>query len=641
MRIYYWYELIKEEKEYAQCLNRCRGEELNVFECRQLLSRIAVKIAIENFDKDDFVCLINHCLTCAEIQQIIDLLQIIKSLALSNPSPLNKISSDTDFISFMYLLLPRENDNLLILIFEIIITLYYHNLVQKPPLQGQIKYTIEQITPSRISKNLFYKAVESIKNGYYEMLQVCCWMALNDSIDSSLISKLITNQIQPIKEFVTYPTWSFWPIVFCFHVDSKDDVCYQLLLFLSICNFSEWKSLFNMIHDVGIILNKNSNELKSLLLHSIVQIINSNPEIDEDQLSSFFVISRRFILYRKSNENSTATEIAYKESPFNYPDEQPEDDDSIPIPKDISIDDFVPIALPKVSSPKPRRAIGSLTVSSRMIPRIPIIIKTQTENNEQDSSTEKNISYKDKIKNSQFPSDILQFGLRFDEKVNWIDADLAKEILLIYQSVQIPQFLSFDLILCAFLMHDSPEFVCDHIMQLDILSNVDYETNIGSSTSTSFLPSFNPNTNTKLYRVGSLQSTLQSFSSNIMPSGSFNTFDNDSSEFSNSYIFNGGSKLKVQKYIDLLNHHCNIVGFDYIIEPSNEPTLSNNAFKCIQKLSFPAEGDLVAAAKRLFTLIKQETEDSPQKNINTFYFVLGDLVGENRSKIINTMQKNL
>lgn len=508
LRVYYWYHLIKEEKEYSHCLNRCRGEELNVFECRQLLSRIAVKIAVEKFDKEDFLTLINHCLTCAELQQVIDLLQIVKSLAFSDPSPLSNINQDTDIISFLHLLLPRDNDDLLILIFEIIITFYYKNLIQKPPLQEQIRYIIDQLSPSRISADLFTRTINSIQNGYFELFQFCCWMALNDSIDSSLVSKMVTSTIQPSKEFVTHVTWSFWPIVFCFSVDSKDDVCYQLLLFLSLCDFYEWKSLFNMIHDVGIILNKNSDDVKAVLLNSITQIINSNTELDEDNLISFFTLSRRFILYRKNSENSSATLSAYKDSPFNNSNN--EEDDSIPIPKDFSIDDIVPIVLPKSSSPKPRRMIGSLTVSSRMIPRIPIILNMQSESNSNLSSSsndfhsDKNMSIKEKISNSQFQSDILQFGLRFDDKCNWIDSELAKEIIMIYQSVQIPQFLSFDLILCSFLMHVSPELVCDHIMQLEILSNVDFEANVGSSTSSSsFIPILSSSTNTKVYHVGS------------------------------------------------------------------------------------------------------------------------------------------
>lgn len=631
LRIYYWYELTREEREYDQCTNRCRGEELNVAECRQLLSRIAVKVAIEKFEKDDFFCIVNHCLTCAELQQVIDLLQIIKSLALSDPSPLANICNDTDIVSFLHLLLPRESNTLLIMILEILLICYHKKLAQQPPLQDQMQYIIDKLSPTRISRELFNMAVELIQNGYYEMFQFCCWMGLNDSICGSLmVSKMITNQIHPMKELITYSTWSFWPIVFCFHVDVKDDLCQQLLLFLSTCDFSYWKNLFSMIHNVGLILNKNSNDMKALLLHSIAQFIISNGEIEEEHLTSFFVICKRFILYRRKDENSMAIESYFKNSPFNA------DSDENQIQKENSIEDIVPIQFPKPATNRPRRMIGSLTVSSRMIPRIPVQFNTEPEHKEAASSSRpSNDSIKDKIQNSQFHTDILQFALRFDEECHWKDAELAKEIISVYLNVQLPQFLSFDLLLCAFLMHESPELVCDHIFQLEILNNVDLE----SSNNNVSISSFSSAANIKLHHVGSFSASIQS-ASQLNSSGSLNNFDNfnDSSDFSNSFMSSGTGKIKVQKYVDLLNHHCQMAGFDFIIEPTDEPLMSNNAFKCLEKVSFPFESDLVASAKKLFLSLKNEASESPKQSISLFIFVLGDLVGESRSQIMNGIE---
>ncbi|OHT08838.1 hypothetical protein TRFO_22493 [Tritrichomonas foetus] len=81
MRVYYWYEPVTEEKDYIK-LNR--SYDLNVYECRQQMNHIALMLANERFTSNDYLCLASHIFTCAENKQVIDLLVLLKELALSS-----------------------------------------------------------------------------------------------------------------------------------------------------------------------------------------------------------------------------------------------------------------------------------------------------------------------------------------------------------------------------------------------------------------------------------------------------------------------------------------------------------------------------------------------------------------------------
>ena len=164
MRAYYWYNITIEEQEYIKCPTRAnKGEMLNIAECRQLLSRIALLIATQSFTNSDFNCLSGHCLTCSEQQQVVDLLQLLRSLGQASPSPLGKITGECDFISFLYSLIPRRNYIILSLIFEIIITFYKQQLINSPPLHDQIALIMIQLSPSKITTDFFFDVLNQFK----------------------------------------------------------------------------------------------------------------------------------------------------------------------------------------------------------------------------------------------------------------------------------------------------------------------------------------------------------------------------------------------------------------------------------------------------------------------------------------------
>lgn len=337
MRVYYWYEYVIEEQECIKCKRRTRNEKLNVGECRQLLGSIAALLATQRFTKSDFNCIISHCLSCVEQEQVVDLLMLIRSIGLTDPSPLSNLpkhsssssfsngdgdmtsydqkNDGSEFVSFLYSLLPRRNYLLFSLIFEVTILFYKCQLIQTPCLQDQIMLLMDQLSPSKITPDLFFRGIESIKNGFYEMFTVCCWMAINESVTEDNVL-LMLDQIVPSPNFVTHQTWTFWPIVLCYLANSFM-VPHRILAFIVSCDPKVWAHDYAMIHDVGVILNRKIEPIKSLFLHSIAKFIEDKPDINIDYVSSFFYMAKKYLLFKKKDEVNERLQYLYKnESPF-------------------------------------------------------------------------------------------------------------------------------------------------------------------------------------------------------------------------------------------------------------------------------------------------------------------------------------
>lgn len=614
MRIFYWYKVVNGEQEYVQCENRCRNEELNVVECRQLLSRICIKIGLVTFSEADFRCLMSHCLTCNENEQIIDLLKIIKSFIKLEPSPLSSFISNIDFFSFVSVLISKRNNTIVIVLMEMLIDLYHSHLIEQPSLHDQISYFIDQLPTSRISIDLYQMVINSIQNGYHELFQLLCWMSLHECITLQIMDEVLNNHIQPSTEFNNSVAWSFWAIVFCFQ-KADEDVRYNFLYFLCECDFNSWQNLFNMIHVVGLFLNEDSDTLKSDLLYCISDLIlEGTKEISNQQIISFFSMARRFILYRKRKENSSDYLFhLFSDSPFF----EKVDTISKSISDECFEDVYMPIDLPPVTqTPQRRFGIGSLNIRHGLIPS-PVII------DKQDKKFLKNMSIKDKIQSSQFNNELPVFGLRFEHDGRWIDQDLAEKCITVYQKYQIQQFLSFDLILCSFLIHMNLHIVIDHLSTLKITQT----------------PEIKPNLNQKNRRyIGSFSGVRRSLEPKLPNSPSDTKLENNKSD---QVISDNVSKddNNSQPFIDLLAHHFQLIDYEYSLNTSIEPQLSFNAFNCLQKSDLIKESDISTSRKQLFLLIKQEMLESSRTIANSAILELDKLVTKNRETIMTEIEK--
>ena len=59
------------------------------------------------------------------------------------------------------------------------------------------------------------------------------------------------------------------------------------------------------------------------------------------------------------------------------------------------------------------------------------------------------------------------FALHLTENGKWHDTDIAIKLLTLYEKYQFPEFLEFDICLCAFLMRSHPIDVRAHLKSLN------------------------------------------------------------------------------------------------------------------------------------------------------------------------------
>lgn len=599
MRVYYWYEPKAEEQEYIKCLDRTNKEKLNVGECRQLLSGIAQTIAAENFTRNDLNCIISHCLTCSEQQQVIDLLQLIRSLGMIEPSPLLHLNDSNeltvkehglDLISFLYSLLPRKDHLIIILIFEIMILCYRAKLIKSPSLQDQIILFMDQLSPVKITRELFFRGFESIQNSFYEMFPVCCWMAHNESItDDDFL--LMMNEIKPSNDFVTHPTWSFWPLLLCF-LSTSFEMKYQVLTFIVNCSCTTWENEGAMINNIGVILDKEIEPIISLFLHCIAKYIEINNDIPMSSISSYLNMSKIYLLFKKkelenkclSFDNSTFAQQTFDDLDC---------DETFEIEDDLNDINFVE-SLPNISYSSPRKlnpafnsnTLGSLRNrkarnSSFFIPSSPSSSRKKRcleaiPEFDMNMKINLNILLKERIQKIDHQNFSSVFGIRLDDQGHWTDLELAEVTLNIFLKYPLIQFIEFDLIVCSFLLHETPNFVIDHIIKLSSAINEAVE------------------------------------------------------------------MINIQPAMDLFLHHCDLMRISL-----NTPLFTSssnsqwNSFKCLQRFSLAIEDKMNINVKQFFIMIKSDFSDASIQKVAQNLCNLEDLVSENRKQILTIRNHKL
>lgn len=438
LRVYYYYNITNEEKDYIQCEKRVRGEIINVKECRQLLSHIALLLANESFTEPDYRCLMSHCLTCSEIIQINDLLVIIKELCQSEPSPLKNFKDNIDIVSFLYLLLSRRNSEMICLSLEIIILFYHKNFLVDPPLHYHIEGFIDQLSPSLITREFFFRIGESVINGFIEMFQILCWVGMNEKIgDNDIV--LLFSQIKPEPRFLSSIDSAFWPIVLSIYSKSFD-VQYTMFRFLCLCSYSQWKNMYSLINVVSLSLGKNPIKNKNLYLHCIAEIIKNsrNESFVIESMKIFTSLIYSFLFYQEDSITNKALMKLYKNSI--YFSEQKEF-----INNEIDKEIF--------------------------------------EYNKNQSVNESLTVYEIKNKIANFKKkECLKYGILIDSDGKWSSAELAEDVICLFDMIPYKvrdKYIPLYLIISSYLLHENPDYIIKAINKIkfqkeDLINNALY-----------------------------------------------------------------------------------------------------------------------------------------------------------------------
>lgn len=502
MRVYYWYSWYSEEEEYIRMRNRVRGEELNVSECRQLLNNVAVILASESFSAKEYTIIESHCLTCADNRQVADMLRLVLALANAPTAPLKDLN--IDMVSFLYNLFLRKDETVTVLAIEIMAAFHKTGLVHQFGIQESILHIQEQLSASVASPTMLKTLTELTVSDHPELLSICCWIALNLEEKES---RSMLEQLHPDSKYVYHFTWCVWPILLCYHQTEPQQV--QMLRFLIRCSVEEWSNIFATIYNIGLVLRENSSPLLSKLLYEITNYENQTAH----SASILFSMAKFFVFFTESLDTSRALRFGWEHSPFGIPRRSP----SHNVMANVSI---VPVPPGRVSSE--RVPIAKHLSLDPSLTELSVVHPSKV--------TERFLKY-------TVSSSVFRFAIRWDEHGKWIDADLAKNVIRVFERFPLKNFIGMDLMLCSFLYSSDPEMAIAHIKSLD-LTKEDISANL------LFIQFFNHHA--KLHGADQL---LSQATHQVTAEGSFNCLNKAVFSIDNESKLSRRAMVKMQEFL--------------------------------------------------------------------------------------------
>ncbi|OHS96917.1 Beige/BEACH domain containing protein [Tritrichomonas foetus] len=308
LRIYYWYEPI--EHGIAALPNRCRGQKLNVKDCRHSLMAVGHFIAQTRFDENDFRNLISHILTCSDHSQNADLLNFLNSLIKEHHNLFEHMKTSIHLISLLQYLFNLNNNSVICSTLSTIVDAHKTGLFENFPISNHIDIILHQVVPQFVTKSMLTNLIDlTIK--YPEAFPICSWVAMNigDSGVRAMIKKLKPNTKLTMNE-----SWALYPVVALYKGDEK--LRRYLSRFLIKCSIENSLSiLFATIEIVGRVLIDKSDTIKQILLIEFGKMI-KRENLSINIFNEYITLVEHYLFYRiDSNENPALKEL-YDHSPF-------------------------------------------------------------------------------------------------------------------------------------------------------------------------------------------------------------------------------------------------------------------------------------------------------------------------------------
>lgn len=417
LRIFYWYNPSEEIQNL--CKDRFRGKTVDISESRQTILMAMLDLAIDSFDLKDLQCLISHCMTIPEIDQICDLLVFLEELSKKSPQTLKNI--EYDHCSFLFQLVLRNNGALMTRVISLLISYSQNNLLDRP-LSTIVAILMSKLTPISVGSRLFEYVLTKLKFGIHELLPLVCWMAI--ILGESQVKRLFT-EVPPSQNLTHYFNWSVWPTIACFYFANNSDLINTIFDYMSRCSANQWNAIFCMINIIGLVVGMETSDLKAKFLINVGISMTSDRKISEDDISSFFGISKFFLFYRSITEPNCALCKLFETSVF----------------KD---ENFA------------NRRKSSFEVFINEIVQMPYLIIDRMN---------KIVRLPDKYK----------FGLRLDEDNKWLDSMFAVFCISLFARFNSRAFFDIDLLISSYLLHDNAEVVIEHIKTLSLTKEEENE----------------------------------------------------------------------------------------------------------------------------------------------------------------------
>lgn len=495
LRSYYWYTPI-ENSLIVNIPNRVTS---NITKCRNILFEIATTIAHYQITEYDFTCIISNILTCTDTKQCIELLKYTYNLIDNcEKAKLTRINI-SKLIALLQYSFNCKNEEMICIALEIIALAHKKEIISEFSLTAHIDIILHQLSSSYVTKSLLSNLLQVTKNDFPELFTICSWIALN--LGNNAVREML-NTLKPSKAFETSEFWSIWLVVALYKSDEKLQTFIARYLIKCSQNFLY---VFSTCEIVGNALNENVPKVKKIIVTEYGKLLlRDDYEKTEQDLLNYFSLSKHYLFYHREPQRSKMLEQLYMESPFlldenvphvHFSDRSPKKTlrkerrrkerhsirrDSIQNNQQYSTqvdDEAISILIPH------RSALYDDCIQSKTTPMLFKSKRTSMLTVRQNTlcSPKKHVSDKKILSLTPIEFDTkvraiasqeieYTFGLRLNEKMDWLDIDIAKQGIAVYQKCPDTRVAEIILLICSYLIHYSFNEVRSVITKIGIHS---------------------------------------------------------------------------------------------------------------------------------------------------------------------------
>lgn len=258
--------------------------------CREQLGLIAVMLASEGIDSQQFKYLIVQILKIGEELQVIDLLNLLDKLIDQHEKVRSKSKYAMDPIIYL-MFLYSTNTEIIELAMNAVIKGYKLSLINKMTLSQYADAMMPKLPGCYARLPVIRKLMKICENQAGHLFSLCAMITV------SLGSKYFAELLDTMKPNVGYcgnQFWSLWPVIALYRFEGNL-LKSKIIQYLIDVSPSQWKNVFWMIDNVGRILNENSDLLKKRFIAEIVKKVGNLPEYDELIFHQFFYLIPQYL----------------------------------------------------------------------------------------------------------------------------------------------------------------------------------------------------------------------------------------------------------------------------------------------------------------------------------------------------------
>jgi len=307
LKVYYWFD--PDINGISRCIDRVRGQKLNVTESRKYLMMIALQSVSYRFVDSDFVLLMSHIITSGASKPNIDLLQLLRDLINHHSSLLIKFQS-TNLIALLQYLFNLRDETIVCSTIAAVIEAHHHGLLNDLSLIDHIDVILHQLTPNFVTKSMLISLIQMTSTFAPELFPICFWMAINIG---NKATKHLMKKLAPQTAFSRSSNWAIWPIVGIYKADPE--LKNTIIKYIIKCTGkNQIIHVFPVIDVVGRSLGENPESLKHDFLVEIGHSLAKGEEVVDPDV--FYSVTKLFILFRDQEDCNYYLNSLIDESPF-------------------------------------------------------------------------------------------------------------------------------------------------------------------------------------------------------------------------------------------------------------------------------------------------------------------------------------